>query len=101
MVALHIGLPMGTSKNDNDNNGSIANDVIATGRYWVPTPAQILVGFTHFSCDICNKTFNRHNNLQVSGQVKLLKGTFSMYNLVKCLVFVVLKHKYRENVENV
>ncbi|KAJ1388625.1 Zinc finger C2H2-type [Sesbania bispinosa] len=81
-VALHIGLPRmsgGTSSDLGSRNmvsistSSIEKETISEqpldrlnkGQYWIPTPSQILIGPTQFSCPVCSKTFNRYNNLQM------------------------------------
>ncbi|MBA0832274.1 hypothetical protein Goarm_016675 [Gossypium armourianum] len=79
-VALHIGLPSHSSDYgfspsvDLADNFGVNGNVAASGyplscsskgQYWIPTPTQILVGPTQFSCPVCCKTFNRYNNLQM------------------------------------
>ncbi|KAF9608284.1 hypothetical protein IFM89_008569 [Coptis chinensis] len=64
MVTLRIGLPYCSNSEPKSSNEKKEQNGMAN-RYWIPTPAQILIGFTHFSCRICKKTFNRYNNLQM------------------------------------
>ncbi|GMJ14821.1 WIP domain protein 2, NO TRANSMITTING TRACT [Hibiscus trionum] len=74
-VALHIGLPSPSAselasvlslsdKDGGDDSGCPVN-TLNKGQYWIPTPSQILIGPTQFSCPVCFKTFNRYNNLQM------------------------------------
>ncbi|KAK9051045.1 hypothetical protein SSX86_027670 [Deinandra increscens subsp. villosa] len=66
-LALHIGLPISSDKvtviDDESNHNNLS--VGKMSGYWIPSRPQILGGFTHFGCHICDKTFNRYNNLQM------------------------------------
>ncbi|GKU90385.1 hypothetical protein SLEP1_g4385 [Rubroshorea leprosula] len=61
-VALHIASPTNYEASPSNRN---SNGGLVEGQYWIPSPSQILVGPTQFSCTVCNKTFNRYNNMQM------------------------------------
>ncbi|KAL3537400.1 hypothetical protein ACH5RR_000766 [Cinchona calisaya] len=75
-VALNIGLPSPSSDDVFSCNGGkreketsvlsgLPLNKLNKGQYWIPSPSQILIGPTQFSCPVCFKNFNRYNNLQM------------------------------------
>ena len=65
-IALSIAPPGAGSK-------GVENQPMVTPRssnhdqskYWIPSPAEILVSTAQFSCTVCHRTFKPFNNMQV------------------------------------
>ncbi|XP_010554847.1 PREDICTED: zinc finger protein WIP2-like [Tarenaya hassleriana] len=55
----------GGDEDDDESGGGSRISRLNKGQYWIPTPSQILIGPTQFSCPLCFKTFNRYNNMQM------------------------------------
>ena len=114
-VALHIGLPSpsaaemasvlssnssevtgkehGGGDGGSEDSGFMGNR-LNKGQYWIPTPSQILIGPTQFSCPVCCKTFNRYNNMQVIEVVNFFIVYVTWKKKLKALYLLLLFYVY-------
>ncbi|KAL4282525.1 hypothetical protein GQ457_16G006310 [Hibiscus cannabinus] len=104
-VALHLGLPNpsssismfpSTGEDEEEEEEEEEEDVtvdsefqcseLNKGQYWIPTPAQILIGPTQFSCPLCFRTFNRYNNMQPLKDFKTLQTHYKRKHGMKAFM---------------
>lgn len=65
-IALSIAPPgVGSKGVENQPMVTPGSSSYDRSKYWIPSPAEILVSTAQFSCTVCHRTFKRFNNMQV------------------------------------